>query len=155
MESKEILVYLSMKYDGNWDKIYDAIANKEELEEEEVLKTLEKVKSRYVILTDEEYPESLKQMYKPPFVLYYVGDISLLSDTHNKLAVVGTRDASAYGLSCTKAFVSELAKDFVIVSGLAYGVDAAAHKAAIENGGRTVAVLGNGLNKYYIKENMD
>ena len=152
MDSREILVYLSLKYDGDWDKIYSDISSKVEHDEEEVKKAVSKIKSNYIILSDDEYPDSLKQMYKPPFVLFYYGDISLLSDRHHKLGVVGTRHPTAYGKEITEKFVSELAKDFVIISGLAVGVDSCAHKAAIESGGKTVAVLGNGLNQYYLNE---
>ena len=155
MESKKILVYLSQKYEGNWNKIFDEISAKKEFDEEEANSYLKKVKSNYITMLDPEYPESLKNVYKPPFVLYYRGDISLISDTHNKLSVVGSRKATEYGLEVTDKLVSEVAKDFVIISGLAYGVDSAAHKACINNGGRTVAVLGHGLNMYYLEDNAE
>jgi len=152
MNSREILVYLSLKYDGDWDKIYSDVSSKKEHDEEEVKKALQSLKSNYITIGDEEYPESLKPMFKPPFVLFYYGDISLLSDTHNKLAVVGTRHPTEYGQKITESFVKELAEDFIIVSGLAIGIDSCAHKAAINAKGKTVAVLGNGLHNYYLNE---
>jgi len=155
MEARKILAFLSLKYDGDWNRIYDDISARKEYEEKEVEEALKKIKSNYIVFSDPEYPESLRQCCKPPFVLFYAGDISLLSDTHNKLAVVGTRDPSEYGLRVTNDFVSKLAKDFVIISGLALGIDSAAHKACIENGGKTIAVLGHGLNKYYLDINKD
>lgn len=153
MESKKILVYLSQKYQGNWNQIFDEISAKKEFDEEEVNSYLKNIKSNYITMLDDEYPESLKNAYKPPFVLYYRGDISLISDTHHKLAVVGSRKATEYGLEVTDKLVSDVAKDFIIISGLAIGIDSAAHKAAINNGGKTVAILGHGLNKYYIEDN--
>ena len=155
MEAREILLYWSLKYLGNWDHIYSALQTKEEFDEKEAKELIKKVKSDFFTFLDEDYPESLKDMYKPPFVLYYHGDISLISDTHNKLAVVGARKCTTYGEETTKKFVEELCKDFVIVSGLAYGIDAAAHRSSIENGGKTVAVLGNGINFCYIEDNKD
>ena len=155
MEPREILLYLSMKYSGDWDKIFEAIQNKEEYPEKEVQKAIKSVQSNYVTYSDPEYPESLKRTYKPPFVLYYHGDISLISDTHNKLAVVGSRKCTEYGKKVTEEFVSKLCKDFVIVSGLAIGIDSIAHTSAISNGGKTVAVLGNGINICYIEDNKE
>lgn len=150
MNSREILVYLSLKYNGDWDNIFSDISLHKEYDEKEVQAEIKIVKSNYITIVDEEYPESLRQMYKPPFVLFYYGDISLISDTHNKLGVVGTRKPSEYGKEVTERFVKELSKDFIIISGLAVGIDACAHKSAIDNKGKTVAILGNGLHSYYL-----
>jgi len=153
METRKILLYWSLKFLGDWNQIYEALAQKLEPDEEEAEELFKNVQSDYITFMDEEYPECLKRVFKPPFVLYYHGDISLISDNRNKLAVVGSRKCSEYGAKCTHDFVKELCKDFVIVSGLAYGVDGIAHKTAIDNKGRTVAVLGNGINICYPKEN--
>ena len=155
MESREILLYLSQKNNGNWDQIYSDISSGIGFDEEQANALISNVKSNYITIIDDEYPEELRQMYKPPFVLYYEGDISLLSDTHNKLAVVGTRKPSEYGIEVTKNLVSEVAKDFVIISGLAYGIDSIAHESCVNANGKTIAVLGNGLNKYYIEDNVE
>ena len=150
MDSRKILAYLSLKYNGDWDQIYSDVSSATELDEEEVEKTLKTLKSNYIVMSDEEYPESLKQVYKPPFVLFYYGDISLINDFHNKLGVVGTRKPSEYGINSTNNLVSELCKDFIIISGLAIGIDSCSHACAINNNGKTVAVLGNGLEAYYL-----
>lgn len=155
MESRKILLYLSQKHNGDWNKIFDDMSTHKEYDEDEVNKLIKNVKSNYICFGDEEYPEMLKEAYKPPFVLYYEGDISLLSESRNKLAVVGTRKPSEYGAIVTDKLVSELAKDFVIISGLACGIDSLAHQACIRAKGKTIAVLGNGLNKYYIGDNVE
>jgi len=155
MNSRETLLYWSLKFSGKWNEIFQAIESKMECDDKEAKALFKTVKSKYITFLDDEYPESLKRMYKPPFVLYYYGDISLISDTHNKLAVVGSRKCSDYGSNMTTEFVKELCKDFVIISGLAIGVDAIAHRTAIENGGKTVAVLGNGIDFTYLEENQD
>lgn len=99
---------------------------------------------QYVTRADPAYPEALAQReVDPPPVLYYKGDISILRD--KCLAVVGTRKASQYGRYATEKIVSELAGAFVIVSGLATGIDGYAHTAALNAGGKTVAVLGSGI----------
>ena len=148
MEKREILLYLSLKYSGDWNQIYSHISNKEPLDEAEANTILKDVHSNYITLLDDNYPECLKQLETPPFVIYYHGDISLLNAEH-KLGVVGSREVSDYGKLETIRFVKQLCKDFIIISGMAYGIDTLAHTVTIENGGRTIAVLGCGINICY------
>lgn len=106
-----------------------------------------------LILTweDPEYPRLLRQIPHPPPVLYIKGKLTYEDEW--SLAVVGTRRASAYGREVTRAFVGDLVRNKItIVSGLARGIDAEAHRAAIEAGGRTVAVLGCGIDLVYPPE---
>ncbi|WP_273449180.1 DNA-processing protein DprA [Streptococcus ferus] len=116
-------------------------------------KTLRKEFTKFPSLSilDKEYPLSLKEIYNPPVLLFYQGDLSLLEKP--KLAVVGSRDASSVGSKSVQKIINELNKQFVIVSGLARGIDTAAHLAALKNGGSTIAVIGCGLDTYYPKEN--
>lgn len=108
----------------------------------------------WVTIFDEAYPKLLKQIYDPPVVLYYKGDIKVLNT--KSIGVVGTRKMTGYGRSVTKQFVEGLVKGgFTIVSGLAKGVDTEAHKTAIESDGKTVAVLGGGLKEIYPAENIN
>lgn len=101
---------------------------------------------------DPDYPPLLKQIYDPPFVLYVRGE--LLPADEWALAVVGTRRASAYGREATRRLAGDLAANGVtIVSGLAQGIDSHAHKAALEAGGRTIAVLAHGLEQVYPPQN--
>ena len=99
---------------------------------------------------DAEYPRMLKEIPNPPAILYgQGGDItsfsSLFTD-HHALGVVGTRRPTPYGIESTKTFIPELIQaGFTIISGLATGIDTMAHRAALEAGGRTVAVIGSGL----------
>lgn len=100
------------------------------------------------------YPDILKDIEDPPQKLYYLGNIKLMRIP--SIAIIGSRNASEYGKKCTKIFSSELAKKgFCIISGMAKGIDAIAHKTAIEVGGKTIAVLGSGFNNIYPKENTD
>jgi len=96
----------------------------------------------------EKYPECLRNINNPPTVLYCIGDASLLGT--KALAVVGSRKSSLYGEKITKKFVKELTEHGItIVSGMALGIDAEAHKASLDNGGKTIAVLGGGFAKIY------
>lgn len=154
MNTREILLYLSLTNDGDWDKIYEFISHKEKLPpEEEILKSIKSFKGNYITILDNEYPLKLKQICKPPFLLYYKGDISLISKYEDILSVVGSRDCSEYGIKMTTDLVKELSKKLIIVSGLARGVDGLAHKAALSSNGKTVAVLGSGINMCYPQEN--
>jgi DNA processing protein len=97
---------------------------------------------------DIAYPPSLGDLAVPPEQLYALGDPAMLDAP--RVAVVGTRDPTAYGLRMTRAIVAGLARAGVcIISGMARGIDAAAHRAALEVGGRTVAVMGTGIDVPY------
>lgn len=100
-----------------------------------------------ITYSDPRYPAMLKEIPDAPFVLYVMGDAGFLDALSGMpaLAVVGTRKMTPYGRAVTEQLACELARaGFVIVSGMAYGVDAVAHAAALASGGRTVAVLGCG-----------
>ena len=116
-----------------------------------------KTKCKTLTIMDPEYPLYLKQLHRPPIVLFYYGDISLINEENMKknLAVIGTRSCTEYGLKETNRIVSELGKNCNIVSGLAKGIDAMAHQTALDVGTKTIAVLGSGINNPYPKENIE
>lgn len=148
----EILVYFAIKYGGDWDKIYSAINKKEKVNNEEIKEALLNC-DKYITLLDDNYPQRLKNIYKPPFVLFYKGDINLINSLKT-IGVVGSRENSEYGKKATQKIVKELVEnDYVIVSGLAKGIDAIAHRECLDNKGKTIAVVGNGLDKVYPLEN--
>ena len=99
-----------------------------------------------------DYPELLKNIPDPPATLYIRG--SLLPQDEWALAVVGTRSATTYGKECTRMLVGGLVENGItVISGLAYGIDTEAHKTALSRGGRTIAVLGCGVDIIYPAEN--
>ncbi|WP_380705688.1 DNA-processing protein DprA [Salinithrix halophila] len=99
---------------------------------------------------DDDYPDRLRELPQPPWVLYLKGDPSLL--THPCLAVVGTRKPTSYGKQATAKLAAETAsRGWTIVSGLAAGIDGEAHRAVLQRGGRTAAVLGCGVDVVYPK----
>lgn len=104
-----------------------------------------------ISILDSEYPLELKEIYNPPVLLFYKGDISLLQKP--KLAVVGARKCSDLGTKSVQKVIAELENRFVIVSGLARGIDTAAHISTLKNGGATIGVIGTGLDVFYPKEN--
>ena len=121
-------------------------------DEARLLGGLARKKMALVLREDAQYPPLLRQIAHPPHLLYVYGETDLTD--RFPVAVVGTRRASAYGLTHTREIAAELAQTGVcVVSGLALGIDAAAHTGALDGGGRTVAVLGSALDKPYPQEN--
>ncbi len=97
---------------------------------------------------EETYPRRLRQIYDPPALLWMRGQFTP-ADWH-AIAIVGTRRCTEYGTQQAYRFARALAEQgFTIVSGLAYGIDGSAHRGALDGGGRTVAVLGSGVNRIY------
>ena len=107
--------------------------------------------TKLITYWDEEYPQSLKNIPDPPVCLFVKGKWEYLS--YNLFAVVGTRKMTSYGKQVTERFVSEISKHFVIVSGMAYGVDTIAHSTALRLNRPTIAVLGCGVDVVYPKSN--
>ncbi|MBN2096260.1 DNA-processing protein DprA [Candidatus Peregrinibacteria bacterium] len=108
---------------------------------------LEDFDVRILCVDDPDYPKCLRSISSPPVFLFVRGK---LPSFHKSLGVVGTRDITDYGRLTTEKFVSDLtANGFVIVSGLALGVDACAHETTLKNKGVTVAVLGSGIDRVY------
>ncbi|NQS99519.1 MAG: DNA-protecting protein DprA [Candidatus Omnitrophica bacterium] len=105
-------------------------------------------------IRDKDYPTNLKYIFDPPQTLYIKG--RMIPEDNIAIAIVGSRRASSYGLKNAQDLSFQLAsKGITIISGLARGVDSAAHRAALQAGGRTIAVLGSGLNKLYPSENKE
>ncbi len=110
-------------------------------------------KRNYNILTidDENYPENLREIFDPPIVLYYAGDVNLLKSP--AVAIVGARQTTPYGRAVAEKLSADLAeRGLTIISGMARGIDSLAHWGALK-GGKTLAVLGSGLGNIYPREN--
>lgn len=130
--------------------IDNAMSDKSLLNHE--LDLIKKYKIKVVTILDDDYPESLAHIYLPPPVLYCLGSPI---GKEFKLAIVGSRKASSYSQKVCNSIVKDLVnKKITIVSGGARGADAMAHKATLDCGGKTIAVLGSGLLKPYPKENI-
>ncbi|NLY08963.1 MAG: DNA-protecting protein DprA [Tissierellia bacterium] len=116
---------------------------------EQYFESLNRYNVNWVCDEDEDFPNALRFIDNPPEVLYIKGQL-LVSDINKGVSIVGSRKASNYGKWVCREIAQELArKGLTIVSGLALGIDGIAHKTALECGARTVAVLGNGLDKIY------
>jgi len=103
---------------------------------------------------DDRFPTRLRQIYDPPALLWMRGTLTPADD--RALAIVGTRRCTEYGRQQAHYYAQELARQgFTVVSGLAYGIDAASHRGALDAGGRTLAVLGSGVNRIYPSKHTD
>lgn len=122
------------------------LAEREQLDPETAWTKIERHNLSIVTRGDQNYPATLKETYDAPALLFYRGELP--ADSEKLIAVVGTRSFSAYGKAATVTLVRELVRTgLTIVSGLARGVDALAHETTLEVGGRTIAVLGSGLDQ--------
>lgn len=149
------LLYLSIRFLGDFDKIVDFLNTNQEDDFTKEKDLAREMKCNYVTLIDDDYPTCLKPIWKPPLVLYYYGDLSLTSDYRKNLSVVGSRECSPYGVKATKDIVSKVCKEFNIVSGGAKGIDTVAHQAALSNNGKTIVVLGSGIDFCYPHDNYE
>lgn len=110
------------------------------------------LRDRVITLLDDEYPRLLREIHDPPLALHYLGDLSLLATPG--IAIVGSRKASPYALNAAEHLARRLAPaGLTVISGLALGVDSAAHHAALDSGGTTIAVLGTGIDVIYPRAN--
>lgn len=139
---------------GIGEKIASGICSlkKEDLDKE--LALAREYGLKIITQEDKDYPENLKNIYDPPIVLYVKGDLK--EQDKISIAIVGSRRASFYGLSLAQEFAGDLSdRGFVIVSGMARGIDTYAHKGALSKRGRTIAVMGSGFKHIYPPENKE
>ena len=115
---------------------------------EQEIAFIEKYKIKPLFITDSNYPKRLLNCYDPPTLLYYKGESDLI---HDKIvAIIGSRNHTEYGKQLTEELVRQLADQHaMVVSGLAFGIDALAHKAAVKNNLKTIGVLAHGLDQVY------
>lgn len=105
--------------------------------------------SHFLTILDKRYPSQLQEIYSPPVVLFYQGDLELL-DSKKILGVVGARQCSSYALQAlTQLLPNVIQQKLILVSGLAKGVDGLSHQLALKHHGKTIAVIGNGLDISY------
>jgi DNA processing protein len=128
------------------------IDHKESIEIDEELRLIEKYNCNIITIEDQTYPSALRAIHDPPPLLYIKGELTQADS--NSIAIVGTRNASPYGKMASEKLSNQLAsRGITVVSGLAHGIDTYAHNGALSAGGRTIAVMGNGLDVVYPSEN--
>ncbi len=141
---REQIINAAIKYEGDYEKIAWAIKKNENI-------TLSGRVLPAITILDNEYPESLKQLRYPPFVLFYKGNPEILNQS--SISIVGSRNPELYGIEMTKKIVQSCKRSFVIVSGLAKGIDAIAHQEALNTNRKTIGIIGCGIDRIYPMEN--
>lgn len=134
-------------------KVVDLLMEtRKKLDPERYLESIQKSHIKWLTVYDENYPRFLKEIYDPPTVLYYKGEV--LAEDNLAVAIVGTRKITSYGRLVTEKFAQGLVEaGITVISGLARGVDSQAHRTTVKNLGRTLAVLGGGLKNIFPYEN--
>lgn len=108
---RQVLLYLTLKYNGDWDKIYEALDKQEKIPLSELELIEEKITCDFISLVDRNYPVYLKNTYKPPFVIFYKGNPNLLESYHKTIAVVGGSSTSEYSEQQLDKFIKDLTKE--------------------------------------------
>ena len=121
------------------------------LEIENEKKILKQNEIKTIFITDKKYPEKLKKIDNPPFCIYCKGNINLLNET--SIGIIGSRNASKNGKYNARKFSEKLSEKYVVISGLAKGIDTEAHIGSLKNKEKAIAVIGSGLDIIYPKEN--
>jgi len=144
---------LSLEKEGIKPETIQELHDSEILEKANAeIERLEQLGAVVITLEDDDYPPLLREIYDPPIAIYVRGDLKRVYP-RPCLAVVGSRRCSTYGVNAAQSLSRDLAQNgLAIVSGLARGIDAAAHRGALEAGGITIAVVGTGLEMTYPKE---
>lgn len=148
MDKRELIAY-SLMCNGEYEQIVKFIQTQTPISDE-IMAQAEKLADKAITFYDTDYPKCLLELRCPPFVLYYKGNKKLLSDLNSRIAIVGSRLPVPYSIDAVKLLCNQK-KDKVVVSGLAKGIDACAHK----NANKTIAVLGCGIDYIYPQENAE
>lgn len=143
------------KIDGILKRSIDNfIEERKKINPEESIEYIREKNITYIYQEDERYPELLKHIDNPPIGFFVLGELNVCK-MNRTLAIVGSRRASENGKNTLKTIISDFAdSDICIVSGLAEGIDTVAHKTALENNIKTIAVIGGGFEKIYPKSNV-
>ena len=134
------------------------VQQKSRLNPEQLLTQHQQINPHFWTPADPEYPQLLREIPTPPPLLYYRGEIDLQENSGQKslVGIVGTRQPTEYGIKWTRQISTALAKNgFTVVSGMAEGIDTESHSAALKAGGRTLAVMGTGVDVIYPHKNRD
>lgn len=142
-----------LKIEGIGEKISNEILDNEKRKNiEKIKKRMKEENIKLITIKDKEYPEKLKEIYDKPICLYAKGNIKLLNEF--SLAIIGCRKNSEYGKTVTKAVTKAVVqKNMTTISGLAKGIDSICHKETTNFKGKTIAVIGSGLDVIYPREN--
>jgi DNA processing protein len=137
INGRDILTFLALKYEGDWNKIYEAIKNKELVDSETLKETIRKLKSKVCLIIDDDYPEALKKSYKPPFALFYYGDISTLK-RNRQITILSQPNPNSKLNKTLNQFAENLSKKYGIITIL----NETTNNAVIDSASDRLVVIG-------------
>ena len=150
MYGNESGVYQNYNQNYNSNKSYDKIESLDKAEK--VLEWIQENNVNFITIGEETYPDILRHIKEPPYGLFYKGNINLLKE--RIIAIIGSRNCTNYGVEVTKLLTKELnSYNITIISGGAKGIDTVAHKTTLQNNGKTIVVLGCGIDVIYPMQN--
>lgn len=153
----EFLLAMAFREGGNWNGILGEVKKKRYVSEEEIHEAYSKVKGNFILFNDDNYPEKLKNVIYPPFVMFTHGNQKVLEEKRI-LGVVGSRNLSDYGKRMTEKIINEVLDtlpDTVVISGLARGADETAMRTAIKRKAKIIGVSGAGIDSVYPSSSKD
>ncbi len=140
---RDQILYYALLYHGDWNRIAKAISLNEQWRKIDY-------RGCYLTIADDGYPQCFRRLRYPPWILFYKGNMDLLN--HKAVSVIGSRKASTEGKKAAQEIVDILKKKYVIISGLAKGIDAQVHHSALDR--MTVGIIGCGIDRVYPAENV-
>jgi len=151
---REILLFFSIKYSGNWEKIYKALEEKEIINSNEISKVIQNMKGNYITILDNNYPEPLKHITKPPFIIFYFGNLKLIDDYKSSIGFTGTKKITKQTWNDVKSLVDEiiLSKKTLVVGALEGPESYVLNE--IRKNGKGIGILTNGIDFDFL-ENFD
>ena len=144
LDRRQIIAY-AVKYRGVYPDILKAIGSRETYKEYQSIDAL--------TIVDDDYPPCFWQLKYPPLCLFYKGDLSLLKGP--VIGIVGSRQPQEESVRQTHTIVKNLKRQYIVVSGLARGIDGAAHREALATGHKTIGILANGIDYCYPRQNTE
>ncbi|MGB5822471.1 MAG: DNA-processing protein DprA [Proteocatella sp.] len=127
------------------------IANIQTIEKDII--QMDKMGVDYIICSDEKFPDTLRHIAEPPYLIYYMGNIELINKF--SIAVIGSRKPTSYGIFAANKFAKELSeRGIVIISGFAMGIDSESHRCVVNHGGETIGILGTSFDNMYPRSNI-
>ncbi|WP_157705392.1 DNA-processing protein DprA [Spiroplasma corruscae] len=151
-----MLLYFSLKYNGDWDKIFDALEQKEKIDINELRNIQDKIRCKFITLLNPIYPTELKNTFKPPFVLYYVGNIQLLSNFNKTLSIYSNDKLDKKNINSINCILNESKEnDYTIILS---NDDNYIKKVTIENldvNNKYIYAINGSIYNYFVDNDLD
>ncbi|AVP49231.1 DNA-processing protein DprA [Williamsoniiplasma luminosum] len=145
----KVLLYFSLKYKGNWEKIYEALERKETIPNVELEEVEDRIDCNYLTIINTLYPSNLKHSYKPPFLLYTHGNLSLLQNYYQIIGVSGDEKFDEYGFKNAREIIKDLTNEKrTILTGSSVGIESEIIKIVLENKAKIIIVAEEGIKNF-------